>query len=113
MSRSAKGLLIITTTFNGFSLANHRRFAKLSPCQIFPLYGMLFGLLAVVAFESRNIPTVDWIRVIILNRIICTLYEVYMHYTYVSKSFVEQYLKVLVFMHVTRLAFTIFAYKAI
>ena len=71
---------------------------------------ILFGLLAVVTFESRNMPTVDWIRdkvVIILNRIICALYKVYMHYTYVSKSCVEQCLEALMFMHVTRLAFTI------
>ena len=28
MNRSAKGLLIVTTTLDGFSLANHRRFTK-------------------------------------------------------------------------------------
>ena len=42
MSRSAKGLLIVTTTLNGFSLANCKRFAifaKLSTRQTFPLYG--------------------------------------------------------------------------
>ena len=28
INRSAKGLLIVTTTLDGFSLANHERFAK-------------------------------------------------------------------------------------
>ena len=40
MNRSAKGLLIVTTTLDGFSLVNHRRFAKfakLSTCQTFYL----------------------------------------------------------------------------
>ena len=44
MNRSAKGLLIITTTLDGFSLANHRqftKFAKLSTRQTFPLYDIL------------------------------------------------------------------------
>ena len=44
ISRSAKGLLMVTTDLNGFSLANCRRFAKfakLSTRQTFPLYGML------------------------------------------------------------------------
>ena len=42
MNRSAKGLLIVITNLDGFSLANCRRFAKFakhSPCQTFPLYG--------------------------------------------------------------------------
>ena len=47
--RSAKGLLIVTTTLDGFSLANCRRFAKfakLSTRQTFPLYGIcLIGLI--------------------------------------------------------------------
>ena len=29
MNRSAKGLLNVTTTLDGFSLTNHRQFAKL------------------------------------------------------------------------------------
>ena len=37
--RSAKVLLIVTTTLDGFSLAICRRFAKLSTHQTFPLYG--------------------------------------------------------------------------
>ena len=43
-NRSAKGLLIVTTTLDGFSLVNHRqfaKFAKLSTHQTFPLYGTL------------------------------------------------------------------------
>ena len=43
MNRSAKELLIVTTTLDGFSLANHRQFAKfvrLSVCQTFLLYGI-------------------------------------------------------------------------
>ena len=42
MNRSAKGLLIVTTNLDGFSLVNRRlftKFAKLSTCQTFPLYG--------------------------------------------------------------------------
>ena len=42
MNRSAKGLSMVTTNLDGFSLANCRRFAKftkLSPRQTFPLYG--------------------------------------------------------------------------
>ena len=41
MNRSAKGLLIVTTTSNGFSLANCRQFAKFAKLfthQKFPLY---------------------------------------------------------------------------
>ena len=42
MNRSSHKVVIITTSLDGFSLANHWRFtkfAKLSPCQTFPLYG--------------------------------------------------------------------------
>ena len=39
MNRSAKGLSIVTTNLDGFSLVNRRQFAKLSPRQTFPLYG--------------------------------------------------------------------------
>ena len=41
INRSANRLLIVSTTLDGFSLVNHRRFTKftkLSPCQTFPLY---------------------------------------------------------------------------
>ena len=43
MNRSAKGLLIVATTLDGFSLVNHRQFAKftkLSTRQTFPLYSI-------------------------------------------------------------------------
>ena len=43
MNRSAKGLSMVITNLDGFSLANRRRlakFAKLSPHQTFPLYGI-------------------------------------------------------------------------
>ena len=43
MNRLAKGLLMLTTTLDGFSLANCKRFtkfAKLSTCQTFPLYSI-------------------------------------------------------------------------
>ena len=49
---------------------------------------MVFSLLEVVAFESRKMPTVDWIRgkiVIILNRTTCALYKAYVHALYVCK----------------------------
>ena len=42
MNKSTKGLLIVTTTLDGVSLVNRRRFAKftkLSTCQTFLLYG--------------------------------------------------------------------------
>ena len=42
MNRSAKGLSMVGINLDGFSLANRLRFtkfAKLSPCQTFPLYG--------------------------------------------------------------------------
>ena len=48
MNRSAKGLSIVTTNLDGFSLAIRRRFAKfakLSPRQTFQLYGMLYTIL--------------------------------------------------------------------
>ena len=44
MNRSPKGLLIVTTNFDGFSLANRRRIAKLvklSTHQTFLLYGIM------------------------------------------------------------------------
>ena len=44
MNRSAKGLSMVTTNLDGFSLANRRQFAKfvkLSTCQTFLLYGMV------------------------------------------------------------------------
>ena len=40
INSSAKGLLIVTTNLDSFSLANLRRFAKLSTHQTFPLYGI-------------------------------------------------------------------------
>ena len=43
INRSAKGLSMVTTNLDGFSLANRRRFAKfakLSPRQTFLLYGI-------------------------------------------------------------------------
>ena len=42
INRLANRLSIVSTKLDGFSLANHRRFAifaKLSPRQTFPLYG--------------------------------------------------------------------------
>ena len=50
---------------------------------------MFFSFLAVVVFESRKIPTVDWIKgkiVIILDRITYAMCKAYMHYTCISKS---------------------------
>ena len=63
---------------------------------------MLFGLLAVITFESRKMPTVDWIIGKIVIILICTLCNTHMHYKYVSKNFVKQHLKALVFMPLTR-----------
>ena len=42
INRSVNGLLIVTTSLDGFSLVNHRRFAKLSTNQTFLLYSMQF-----------------------------------------------------------------------
>ena len=39
MNRSAKGVLIVTTNLDGFSLVNCLRFAKVSTHQALPLYG--------------------------------------------------------------------------
>ena len=36
---AANRLLIETANLDSFSLVNHGGFAKVSPCQIFPLYG--------------------------------------------------------------------------
>ena len=44
INRSAKRLLTVTTTLDGFSLVNHRRFTKYTKLythQTFPLYGIL------------------------------------------------------------------------
>ena len=38
MNRSAKGLLIVTTTLDGFSLANRRRFAKFTKLSRYNLW---------------------------------------------------------------------------
>ena len=40
INRSANRLLIVSTNLDGFSLVNHRQFAKLSPHQTFLLYGI-------------------------------------------------------------------------
>ena len=56
MNRSAKGLSMITTNLDGFSLANRRRFAKfakLSPRQTFPLYG-ISNLYLNITFSSSG-----------------------------------------------------------
>ena len=71
---------------------------------------MLFGLLAVVAIESRKMPWKIRKIVIILNRTMCALYKAYM---YVSKSCVEQCLMAFVFMLVMKLAFTKFTRKQV
>ena len=45
MNRSAKGLLIVTTTLDGFGLVNRgqfTKFAKLSTHQTFPLYDIIY-----------------------------------------------------------------------
>ena len=43
MNRSAKGLLIVTTNLDDFSLMNCRQFAKLSTFPPFLLYGILLS----------------------------------------------------------------------
>ena len=56
MNISAKGLSMVTTNSDGFSLANRRRFAKfakLSPHQTFPLYGSLFHLASQNTTEKQ------------------------------------------------------------
>ena len=47
--RSANRLLIESSNF---SLANHGQFAKLSPCQTFPLYSMYQFAIKLVSFSS-------------------------------------------------------------
>ena len=46
INRSANRLFIVSTNLDGFSLANHGWFAKLSPYQPFPLYGTCLAILA-------------------------------------------------------------------
>ena len=41
MNRSAKGLLIVTTTLDGFSLANHTQFAKFTKLSCYTVYCIL------------------------------------------------------------------------
>ena len=63
INSSAKGLLIVTTNLDGFSLANRRqftKFAKLSTRQTFPLYGITlprgwahYGLIRVTHIFSN------------------------------------------------------------
>ena len=55
MNRSAKGLLILTTTLDGFSLTNCRRFAKFtkfSTHQTFPLDSMWATCQQVMVFSG-------------------------------------------------------------
>ena len=47
MNRSAKGLLITTTTLNGFSLANCRQFAKFAKLSHYMVYYIYIHLQAV------------------------------------------------------------------
>ena len=57
MDRFSHKVIIISKNLDGFSLANHRRFAKfakLSPCQTFPLYGIhMYVLLLCVCVCVR------------------------------------------------------------
>ena len=58
----AIGLWTVTTNLDGFSLANQRRFAKfakLSPCQIFPLYSMFWVPVHYCCLVHLG-STVDW-----------------------------------------------------
>ena len=58
MNRSAKGLSMVTTNLDGFSLANRRRFAKfakLSPRQTFPLYGIYYHEAHQMPIKSTSI----------------------------------------------------------
>ena len=63
---------------------------------------MLLGLLVVVAFEARKMPTVDWIEVCKIHCSKRTMYVSIIQslqvHTYVSKSCVEQCLKAFLFM---------------
>ena len=66
-NRSAKGLLIVTTTSNGFSLANCRRFikfAKLSTHQTFPLYGIMHCVKGNMKFVALHIPFILGMKVL-------------------------------------------------
>ena len=49
MNRSTKGLSVVNTNLDGFSLANRRRFAKLSTYQTFPLYSIANVVLATIS----------------------------------------------------------------
>ena len=60
MNRSAKWLLIVTTSLDGFSLANCRftKFSKLSTRQTFPLYGIkvLHYMLCIITYVCLLFP---------------------------------------------------------
>ena len=60
MNRSVKGLLIVTAYLDGFSLANRRRFAKLSTCQTFPLYSSSDGSIFVTRSAEINHVSVNY-----------------------------------------------------
>ena len=52
--RSANKLLIVSTNLNGFSLANHGRFAKISPHQPFPLYGIRESTASLASVQNGS-----------------------------------------------------------
>ena len=54
MNRSAIGLSMVTINLDGFSLANRRRFAKLSPRQTFPLYGIARTLFSAGRYRYKR-----------------------------------------------------------
>ena len=67
INRSANRLLIISINLDGFSLANHKRFAKfanVSPCQSFPLYGS-YGLATIIR------SSVHWTAIYLSQTIEC------------------------------------------
>ena len=70
ISRSANRLLIVSNNLDGFSLANHRRFAKfaeLSPHQTFLLYGMYFSdLLILLQVDRYNVGRCPWSTILIV-----------------------------------------------
>ena len=71
MNSTANRLSIVTTNLDGFSLANHRRFAKfakLSPRQTFLLYGTSNHH---IIMHSQSIPFVVNVEVYITVQLTC------------------------------------------
>ena len=78
MNRSAKGLLIVTTILDGFSLANHRQFAK-------------FAKLCLLLDYIRIVTVISFVSIIIvkllLQGFVLTMYVCIHMESYIFKAY--------------------------